>query len=416
MLNRIKQSDFYTSLQEVVYTNSNLLVAFTAVLILVSGISVIDNPSRWWVPVLSLIALMTTVFMFMNFRVVIKGTVAVVMTAMLSSFAFTGGSLADPYGLGGVIWMGLVWALLFACLAWSYARQSGRSRWAVVMVTQMTSFLVSYSLVLSSFSVAISSVIGAVVGLIMFIVVYSVMGRNHFRVKNVPSNSMDDKLAGTLVDSADFIGWNSALIPEKDGKGSVLVWNEDHAYMIHPVLMSSPFGTIGRKSQRLSYNRKSITPWLNHLVYNKVPVWRSRGADITVILLDLNRRNGDKIRVISQPVPDSKKVIPVVVAPVSRVRKPSKIAAILQDVDKMLADSKRILSYSQLKALSGIGDTGEEKAEDTENTNPSESTDVADTSSTSDAAGSKNERRKDDVGSSDEKDDSKNNSSANDQE
>lgn len=372
MLNRIKQSDFYTSLQEVVYTNSNLLVAFTAVLILVSGVSVIDNPSRWWVPVLSLIALMTTVFMFMNFRVVIKGTVSVVMTAMLSSFAFTGGSLADPYGLGGVIWMGLVWALLFACLAWSYARQSGRSRWAVVMVTQMTSFLVSYSLVLSSFSVAISSVIGVVVGLLMFIVVYSVMGRNHFRAKNVPSNSMDDKLAATLVDSADFIGWNSALMPEKDDKGSVLVWNEDHAYMIHPVLMSSPFGTIGRKSQRLSYNRKSITPWLNHLVYNKVPVWRSRGADITVILLDLNRRNGDKIRVISQPVPDSKKVIPVVVAPVSRVRKPNKIAAILQDVDKMLADSKRILSYSQLKALSGIGNTGEEPAEDADNSVDSE--------------------------------------------
>lgn len=403
MLNRIKQSDFYTSLQEVVYTNSNLLVAFTAVLILVSGVSVIDNPSRWWVPVLSLVALMTTVFMFMNFRVVIKGTVSVVMTAMLSSFAFTGGSLADPYGLGGVIWMGLVWALLFACLAWSYARQSGRSRWAVVMVTQMTSFLVSYSLVLSSFSVAISSAIGAVVGLLMFIVVYSVMGRNHFRAKNVPSNSMDDKLAATLVDSADFIGWNSALMPEKDDKGSVLVWNEDHAYMIHPVLMSSPFGTIGRKSQRLSYNRKSITPWLNHLVYNKVPVWRSRGADITVILLDLNRRNGDKIRVISQPVPDSKKVIPVVVAPVSRVRKPNKIAAILQNVDKMLADSKRILSYSQLKALSGIGDTGEDKAADTKNVEPSESTDVdTDTSSTSD---------KDSENS--KEDDSENNSSLN---
>lgn len=386
MLNRIKQSDFYTSLQEVVYTNSNLLVAFTAVLILVSGISVIDNPSRWWVPVLSLIALMTTVFMFMNFRVVIKGAVAIVMTAMLSSFAFTGGSLADPYGLGGVIWMGLVWALLFACLAWSYARQSGRSRWAVVMVTQMTSFLVSYSLVLSSVSVAISSTIGAVVGLVMFIIVYSVMGRNHFRAKNVPSNFMDDKLAVTLVDSADFIGWNSALIPEKDGKGSVLVWNEDSAYMIHPVLMSSPFGTIGRKSQRLSYNRKSITPWLNHLVYNKVPVWRSRGADITVVLLDLNRRNGDKIRVISQPVPDSKKVIPVVVAPVSRVRKPSKIAAILQDVDKMLAESKRILSYSQLKALSGIGDTGEEPVEDASNQDlEADSTDVdTNESSTSD--------------------------------
>lgn len=409
MLNRIKQSDFYTSLQEVVYTNSNLLVAFTAVLILVSGISVIDNPSRWWVPVLSLVALMTTVFMFMNFRVVIKGTVSVVMTAMLSSFAFTGGSLADPYGLGGVIWMGLVWALLFACLAWSYARQSGRSRWAVVMVTQMTSFLVSYSLVLSSVSVAISSVIGAVVGLLMFIVVYSVMGRNHFRAKNVPTNSMDDKLAATLVDSADFIGWNSALMPEKDDKGSVLVWNEDHAYMIHPVLMSSPFGTIGRKSQRLSYNRKSITPWLNHLVYNKVPVWRSRGADITVILLDLNRRNGDKIRVISQPVPDSKKVVPVVIAPVSRVRKPNKIAAILQDVDKMLADSKRILSYSQLKALSGIGNTGEEKTEDTDSPDL-ESTDVdTDTSSTSDKGSESS--KKDDVGATDEEGSSKDNSS-----
>lgn len=402
MLNRIKQSDFYTSLQEVVYTNSNLLVAFTAVLILVSGISVIDNPSRWWVPVLSLITLMTTVFMFMNFRVVIKGTVAIVVTAMLSSFAFTGGSLADPYGLGGVIWMGLVWALLFACLAWSYARQSGRSRWAVVMVTQMTSFLVSYSLVLSSVSVAISSVIGAVVGLVMFIIVYSVMGRNHFRAKNVPVNSMDDKLAATLVDSADFIGWNSALMSEKDDKGSVLVWNEDNAYMIHPVLMSSPFGTIGRKSQRLSYNRKSITPWLNHLVYNKVPVWRSRGADITVILLDLNRRNGDKIRVISQPVPDSKKVIPVVIAPVSRVRKPNKIAAILQDVDRMLADSKRILSYSQLKALSGIGDTGEEKTEDTDGPDL-ESTDV-DTDTSSTITKDSESSKKDDVNASNKED------------
>ena len=115
-------------------------------------------------------------------------------------------------------------------------------------------------------------------------------------------------------------------------------------------------------------------------------MWRSRGADITVVLLDLNRRNGDKIRVISQPVPDSKKVIPVIVAPVSRVRKPSKIATILQDVDRMLAESKRILSYSQLKALSGIGDTGEEPVEDANNQDlEADSTDVdTNESSTSD--------------------------------
>ena len=144
-------------------------------------------------------------------------------------------------------------------------------------------------------------------------------------------------------------------MPGKGDAGSVLVWNDERAYLLHPIKMTTPFGTIGKRSQSLSYRRKSITPWLNHLIYHRIPLWRSRGADITLVLVDLNRRNSESMKVIAQPVPDSNRFVPVCVAPISRKRSPQKVERMLKDVDSTMGSMKRDLTGKQLKALAGIG-------------------------------------------------------------
>ena len=355
MLSRFKETEFYQEIVTVVKTNSVLLTGFAAILIMVSGVSIVDHKDRWWVPIVSVLGFGLVVFLFMNFRVIIKSLASTVMVVVLSSFAFTGGSLADRFGLGGLVWVGSVWSIFFGTLAWSYSFQSGRSRWAPVMVSQFVAFSMTYSLILSSVSVSLSSAIGAIVGAVVFIVNYTVFGKTRYRAKNVPENFLDDELVATITEGATKSGWEATPMPGKSNTGSVLVWNDDRAYLLHPIKMTSPFGTVGRRTQALSYRRKSITPWLNHLIYHKVPVWRSRGADITLVLVDLNRRNSDDVKVIAQPVPDSNKFVPVCVAPISRRRSPQKVERLLKDVDKTMEPLKRDLTAKQIKALSGIG-------------------------------------------------------------
>ena len=94
---------------------------------------------------------------------------------------------------------------------------------------------------------------------------------------------------------------------------------------------------------------------MNHLIYHRIPLWRSRGADITLVLVDLNRRNSDSMKVIAQPVPDSNRFVPVCVAPISRKRSPQKVERMLKDVDSTMGPMKRHLTGKQLKALAGIG-------------------------------------------------------------
>lgn len=108
MLDRLKETEFYQELATVMKTNSTMLTGFAAVLIMVSGVAVVDHTERWWVPVVSLTVFSLVVFLFMNFRVIIKAIGSTVATVMLSSFAFTGGSLADRFGLGGLVWVGMI--------------------------------------------------------------------------------------------------------------------------------------------------------------------------------------------------------------------------------------------------------------------------------------------------------------------
>ena len=54
MLDRLRETEFYQELATVMKTNSTMLTGFAAILIMVSGVAVVDHTERWWVPVVSL--------------------------------------------------------------------------------------------------------------------------------------------------------------------------------------------------------------------------------------------------------------------------------------------------------------------------------------------------------------------------
>ena len=313
--------------------NGRLFTILAIALIVFSGVTLVDNPSNWWMSALAVLSIGLIAFLFMNARVFVKVVFVSVMNLLFATTAFQVGSGLDPLG-GGLVWMGATLFTFFALLSLSYLLVSGRSRWGAIGTATLLGFITAMVVSVSGVvSVSIAAAIGTVVALVAFVLVFKFTNRTRYNQKNMPLNVLNDDLLGTLVDGFHEAGYTvrpltrepkSRKVKSATGRttetvraneGDVLVF-KDHAFLLHPVEMDQQFTEVGtRRTARLGYHKKAINPWLLSVAFRRIPHWRSRNAPIMLVLLDVKNANGKTPRVVGVSLPDTKRKLAVGVVP-----------------------------------------------------------------------------------------------------
>jgi hypothetical protein len=225
--------------------------------------------------------------------------------------------------------------------------------------TQIIAFSATYVLSVGFESVLIGTLGGLILGLIFFVSIYKLTGASRFSKKGMPANKLTDDFVETATAGAAENAMDSFVIYGRQAEtGSVVVW-ADKAYLLHPIVMDKAFSAIGRKADKLGYAQKSINPWLINLSFQEVPVWKSRGANIMTVLVDLKNANGGKPRVIGVSLPDTKQKLPVGILPgrVFQSNDPHKIQKAFEVLEDEFSDFTRPITDKQKAALSRFGVT-----------------------------------------------------------
>lgn len=349
--------EFVESFVETLRQNGGMLTIFAVVLICISGITLVENPANWWISAVAITAFFITVFLYMNARVFIKIGIASISTILLSSFAFKIGSYADPNGTGGLVWMCAVLFLFFGCLSFSYLVSSGKSRWGTLIGTQIITFGITYIVSVGFENVLLGTAVGLILGFVFFAVVYKLSGASRFSKSGMPVNLLTDNFIDSTSIAAEENAMDSFVIAgSKDETGSMVIWR-DKAYLLHPIVMDKAFSAVGRKADKLGYNRKSVNPWLINVSFKETPVWKSRGANIMTVLVDLKNANGKEPRVIGVALPDTKRKLPVGVLPgkIFESKDPEKLRAAFEMLEDEFSDFVKPVTEKQKNALSRFG-------------------------------------------------------------
>lgn len=349
--------EFVESFVDTLKQNGGMFTIFAVILICISGITLVENPSNWWVTVASLFAFFVTIFLYMNARVFIKVGIASVATILFSSFAFKIGSYADPNGTGGLVWMCAVLFLFFVCLAFSYLVSSGRSRWGSLIGTQIVAFGATYLTSVTLENVLLGTLAGLIIGLSHFFVIFKLSGASRFSKSGMPTNSLTEEFIASVSIAANENAMDSFVIAgRKPETGSVVIWREK-AYLLHPVVMDRAFTAVGRKADKLGYNRKNVNPWLINVSFQETPVWKSRGANIMTVLVDLKNANGNAPRVIGVSLPDTKRKLPVGILPGKMLQSnnPDKLRKAFELLEDEFGDFTKSITEKQNAALSRFG-------------------------------------------------------------
>lgn len=370
---RKQRSELTDSLIEVFQKNGRMLTISLVAIIIIGGISIIENRDSWWILIVGILAIAVIIFLFMNARVFIKIAVVSLLTLFMGTTAFQIGSFVDNLGTGGLVWMASTFFTFFALLAYSYATTSTKSRWSTLGVSIVFGFIATYIFSIGGINTTLSSGIGFVIAAIIFVLIYKTGKKNTFKESEMPQNELNDEISSSAVDLFTKSGWGATSLkdPNKD-KGTILVW-EDKGYILYPVLLEEAFTSTETKRQAmLSYQENNINPWLLNLVFTKIPVWKSRNANLNLVLLDLNNRNGKKARVVGVNIPDSSKKIPVGIIPAKSLLSGNLKEAdnIITMLDSEMAIHTRSLSNKQKIALSRIGKIAENSDDVNEKENP----------------------------------------------
>lgn len=371
-----ERSDFLESLIETFKSNGTLFTGLAVALIILTGLTLVNTPEYWWIIAIAVLVFGAIIFLFMNARVVIKISLSIVIVVLLSAEAFRFGSLFDQHSSGGLLWMCGVWFGFFALMAYSYLSNSGASRWGALMFSTVFGYATTFVISLSELiPMNLAIILGIIVQSLIFVLIYKGSRKTRYAKDRMPINEYTERIEEKVLKAADESGWNITPIKnKKTGNSGFLIWDE-RAYYLHPIDMDSPFTNIGRKTLSLGYHKKTINPWLLNLVFKEAPLWKSRGANINVALLDINNKNGEP-KIIGASIPDSKKKLPVGVFPASPLKNEStkKIIKVLDKIDLEMSPFTKNLTEKQKKALSRINKSDEDIDEQEENNVDTEKT------------------------------------------
>lgn len=341
-----------STVKRAIMQHGGLFTMFAVVFILFTGITLFNNPGNWWIIALIVIGLFSLIFLFMNARVVIKSTLSIVLTIMLGGFGFSFAALADPTSSSALSWPMATLFLFFASLAASYALPSGRSRWGSIMVAQFAMFFTGMITTMATINATLGVIVGTFLGSVIFGFLHFFTSASRAKREHMPLNVIDDDLRRKLVEGATKTGYEFVdLSDHETDRGGFLVW-KDRAYLLYPIKMSQPLSVVGRRKPKLGYKARSINPWLLNVAFKETPVWRARGADIMVVLVDTHGHGGGDTDVLGADLPDTKKQMAIGLTPGRSLTDTSgKPETLYQTIEQHFAPWVGQLSKKQRTAL-----------------------------------------------------------------
>lgn len=343
--------------------NGGLFTVFTVFLIIATGVAIFDRPDRWWWSAVAVAVFAVVAFLFMNARVLVKAAVASLLVLVMGSYGFKLGATMDPQGVSGTIWMTSLYSTFFACLAGSFIWPAGKSRWGVVTATSVVGFAGVFLMAAGGIQVEFAILLGSIFSVALFFLWYRFGKASRYKADVMPTVATSEELVDSLHEAAIDSG-RGAWKRRTRETNSLVFWNEEAAFQLVGVHLDQAFSAGGRKAEYLTYSTRNINPWLLSLAYRLVPTRKTRNADIMLVLLDFENKNGSKAKVVGVHVPDTRRKIPVGILPAKHLLSSTKRVKLLEAVEGEFSEFVTELSPKQLEALDSFLP---EENDDTEN-------------------------------------------------
>lgn len=325
-------------------------------LVLIFGFTLVNDPSKWWVGLVVAAGISLFLFTAANGRVVLKAIGSLVVLALTIAGATSIGSLVATVPLFGLTWPVYQLSVYLLALALSYVLYSGRGRWTYLGLMAATQFGLTALLLVINTDPHISVILGAFVSILGFVGAYLLNGRTRIS-KLMPQSGFSREFLEALIRGAEKKELQLRVIPARRGLDSHILVYGERAFILYPVELEQAFGAIGRRAQKLGYRGRDINPWLLRLSFLTSPSWKAKGTSPSLVLVDMNRKNGAEGKIIGVSLPDSKRkaVVAVQPAPPSRKDRDSYGERLLTNVGKLTNDYSSELTPKQKLALSKVG-------------------------------------------------------------
>jgi len=300
---------FKSDVKDLAERNGNLFTGFIVTIILLSGITAVNDPSRWWVPIVSLSGIFIAIFLFFNARAIIKALFSLFILSYIISLFFQTGSVIDSTGQLSSVWVFSVLFFYTVSLSISYFFNTSSSRWISLILSEVFFFIISYTLV-TVIPYGWAIIISTLSSIGVFFMLYAKRPKDSFLKKKMPE--YDAKSIDLIIENVRKSGW-SFIVDEKAKEKYVLAWGdvdgETYAFSFYPVIFKQKFAASGIKKVYLSHQGRNVNPWLIGLSNKIIPSFRVKNAPIIPVIVDSKRVNDQVGKMIGVSLPDTRKRI-----------------------------------------------------------------------------------------------------------
>lgn len=337
-----EQKTVKNEIQSVVKKNATVLTWVGFFLVLSVGVTLVNDPSKWWMSLILVLLGAVVTLLFVNARAVLKFVVSFFIVLLEASFAFRIG--ADMNVQFASLWMMTILAFYALCLAFTFAVPRNKSRWNHSLLATISYFVVVFLLA----PVGVSSVwISFTAVFLLFCLIYCSFFTEFVFSSRRPLVILDENFQKELYEAAI----NSGRGAWKRNK-SVIIWNDSECFQLSTIQLEEQLSErVTMRKKGLSHKGMPISGWLYKEVMKLTPSRGISGADVVTVFLDTANRNGRKPKTIAIPVTDSKNSLVVGILPVASYLRKGDYLGILTAVEKEFGKYAGKLSEKQVNSL-----------------------------------------------------------------
>lgn len=362
-------ADRVASLNTLIYRNSTLLTVLSSTFIIFTGLVAINDPSKIYIPIIIGLVAITATLLFSGARSTLKAILSFVLLLFVAGLSFSFSYyMSMTSSFSGIFFLAVFFAY-FLWLSLSYISVRGKSRWGALNLSLVVGAFASYVLGVTF----LSSLVGAGVFLLAFsltfFLYYYAFSRGSSHSKKMPRILIDEKGIKALIEQAKISGYKASYFRKGRkslNQGSFIATNGDYAYTLVPIYLEAPLKVtvFSKKRLSLTYQGMSIDNFIIDTFYRFAPLSRLKGADLTLVFLDLKQTNGKEARVIATPLPDSKKKIISVIMPASSITEDyseedsdifSNLNKDVESISVRLSEKQRVALESHLRRGDNLG-------------------------------------------------------------